>query len=44
VGLQVHEGTAVGHRDLHLSVCLQVVDQHLGAPWPRAIGHREFVP
>ena len=41
---QVHGGPAVGDRDLHPGACLRVVDQPLGAPWPRAIGHREFVP
>jgi len=44
VGPQVHGGPAVGDRDLHPGACLPVVDQSLDAPWPRAIGHREFVP
>ena len=41
---QVHVGHAVGDLNLHLRVCLQVVDQHLGAPWQGAIGYGEFVP
>lgn len=41
---QVHGGPAVGDLNLHLRVRLQVVDQHLGAPWQGAIGYGAFVP
>ena len=35
---RVHIGPAVGDLDHHLGVCLQVMDQHLGAQWQRAMG------
>jgi hypothetical protein len=41
---RVHVGLAVGNRDLHRGVGLQMVDQHRSAQWQGAISRGKFVP
>jgi hypothetical protein len=41
---RVHVGPPVSDLALHVDVCLQVMDQHLGAQWQGAMGRGEFVP
>jgi len=41
---RAHVGPAVGDLALHLGVCLQVLDQHLGAQWQDASGRGACVP